>query len=350
MNILHITPGFNYCCGRSKYVYLLCKYFTQLGHNVHLLTNGGDSLKRLDELKISYTTIEDLHSNNPKIFASNIFKLRNLIKLHNIEIVHINHRKTEFLLNTMDMFFDTKIKTVMTVLSILNDKWGLEYKTKNIIAVSKSVKNNLLRNFSVNPKNITIIPHFIENEVIDNTYKNSNVKPILFSAGRFHPEKNYLVLLKAVTLLTECNIKVILAGEGIEKELYENYAMNNGIDLEIFEPTNNLNELFERARICVLPSIVDPFPHFMLESGIHRKPFIGSDIDGMSELITNEENGLLFQSNNHLELAGKIKIFLNHQELMKKCADNLHYQILTNYSPDKIVKEIENYYKGILKQ
>lgn len=350
MNILHITPGFNYCCGRSKYVYLLCKYFTQLGHNVHLLTNGGDSLKRLDDLKISYTIIKDLHSYTPKIFASNIFKLRNLIKLHNIEIVHINHRKTEFLLNTMNNFFDTKIKTVMTVLSILKEKWGVEYKTKNIIAVSKSVKNNLLKNFSVNPKNITVIPHFIENDSDDNKLLVSNERSILFSAGRFHPEKNYLVLLKAVNLLPEYNLKVILAGEGIEKDLYEFFALKNGVDLEILKPTNNLKELFERAQICVLPSIVDPFPHFMLESGIHRKPFIGSDIDGMSELITNEENGLLFSSNNHQDLACKLKLFLNNQKLANKCADNLRNQILTDYSPDKIVKEIEYYYQRILTQ
>lgn len=348
MNILHITPGFNYCCGRSKYVYLLCKYFSQLGHNVHLLTDGGDSLKRLDELRVRYTVIKDLHSNNPKNFASNIFKLRNLIKQHSIEIVHINHRKTEFLINTMNIFFDTKIKTVITVLSILNDKWGVEYKTKNIIAVSKAVKSNLLRKFSVNPENISLIPHFIENDADDNTLLESNEKQIVFSAGRFHPEKNYLVLLKAVNLLSEYNLKIILAGEGIELDLYKNFALNNSIDLEILKPTNNLNELFKRARICVLPSVVDPFPHFMLESGIHRRPFIGSDIDGMSELITNEENGLLFKSNNHQELASKIKLFLNNQKLAKKCADNLHSQILTNYSPEKIVKEIENYYYNIL--
>ncbi len=48
LNILHITPDFNYACGRSYYVYLLSKYLSRK-HNVTVLTNGGDSLERLEE-------------------------------------------------------------------------------------------------------------------------------------------------------------------------------------------------------------------------------------------------------------------------------------------------------------
>lgn len=344
LNILLISPDFNYCCGRSKYFYLLSKYMKNRGHNIHFLTNGGDSIERITNLGINLSIIKQLLSLNPFHLITTLFRINKYIKLKNIDIVHTNHRLTELLITLLTNFYKCKAKSVITVLSILNRKYGIEYKSKHIIAVSKSVQVNLIKVFFVNPDCIKIIPHFIEDVTLDNIHKHESGKRIIFSAGRFHPEKNYIVLLKAVNRLPEENLKIILIGQGKERKLYEDYARLNNIDLEIIEPKDDLSELFNKSTICVLPSRTDPFPHFMLESGINKRPFIGSDIDGIGELIIDKINGLKFESNNDFELAEKIKLFLKNEKLAEKCADNLYATIKKVYSPENIIKQIEDVY------
>jgi len=86
MNILHITPDFNYACGRSYYVYLLLKYFRQAKHNVLLATNDGDSFDRIGELDIPITTVKGLKSKSPLSLARNIKAIRKIIIENNIQI------------------------------------------------------------------------------------------------------------------------------------------------------------------------------------------------------------------------------------------------------------------------
>lgn len=60
MNILHLTPDFNYSDGRSYYVYLILKYLKKAGHNVFLCTNKGNSFDRLQDQGIEVFTHDPL--------------------------------------------------------------------------------------------------------------------------------------------------------------------------------------------------------------------------------------------------------------------------------------------------
>ena len=103
------------------------------------------------------------------------------------------------------------------------------------------------------------------------------------------------------------------------------------------------------ADVCVLPSKRDPFPSFMLHSGLHKKPFIGSNIDGIAELIKNNYNGLLFDNKSPLELAYKIYQFKTDKELAKKCAENLHNRVVNRYTQEFVVPRIERVYRELVK-
>jgi glycosyltransferase involved in cell wall biosynthesis len=86
----------------------------------------------------------------------------------------------------------------------------------------------------------------------------------------------------------------------------------------------------------------------MLQAGMCRKPFIGAKVDGIGELIENGVNGLLFTSGNEKELAEKILIFKNDADLASKCAENLHKDIMSNYTQITIIPKIEKLYKDVI--
>jgi len=347
-NILHIVPDFNYCNGRAKYVYLLCKYLKKEGYNIIVITNGGDSLVRLDSLNIKYFILKDLQKKNPILITKILFKLLKFYKSNKIDITHIHHRYDDLVLYLIKK--KVKIKNVMSVLSIFKRKKIFNYKSDVIIAVSNSVKENLIDIFQQKSININVIPHFIEIPFVKNNHSNIKLNEnqhIIFSAGRFHYEKNYETLIKAIGLLNPHNLMLLLIGEGNMKDIYIKLAQKNKVNLNIKSTENNLEKYFINSTICVLPSVVDPFPFFMLESGAYKKPFIGSSVDGIKELIKHGKNGLLFEPGNHYDLAKKIEMYLNNTELMEICAENLYKEVTENYTPEKIMPQIIDIYKNL---
>ena len=77
-------------------------------------------------------------------------------------------------------------------------------------------------------------------------------------------------------------------------------------------------------------------------------PFIGSNIDGIPELITNEENGLLFESGNVEELKDQIVRIYNDRKFGEKLAENLNIKVLDSFTVDKIIPQYEKLYSELL--
>lgn len=325
-------------------------------HNVHLITNGGDSLERLEELGINYSILKGLRSKNPISFARNITEMRSFIKNKHINVVHTHHRLAELLaVQSIQFIRKDRPVTILTSLSNVKRKYNIEFRSDRIIAVSNSIKKMLIEKFRVKENNISVINNFTDTAEIHeleiiSTKKHSlgNYFNIL-AIGRFHHEKNFETLLKALNILKDKNIGLILLGEGSLDKEYLKYISKHNLNVEIIVPQKNLIKYFLVADLCVLPSARDPFPNFMLQAGLHRKPFIGSDVDGIGELIKEGKNGLLFSAGKEDELAKKIMLFKKNPKLAKECADNLHIDVLNNYTQEFIIPKIEHLYRQSIK-
>ena len=354
LNILHITPDFNYACGRSYYVFLLLKYLKKEKHNVMLLTNGGDSLDRLEDEGIRYLIVKDLHSKNIIPFIKNVNYIKSIIRENNISIVHTHHRFSEFLaVQAERLTRGKKVKTILTSLSLVGTRYNIEYKSDKIIAVSHAIKDMLTRRFKVAERRITVIPNFTDTDELYPFSKRSRAMPRksgrtfnILAIGRFHHEKNFEILLKALNLLKDKKLRLVLIGEGDMQDDYRTYMHRHHLNVEIVEPQKNLVDYYRWADLCVLPSSRDPFPNFMIQSGLHKKPFIGSNVDGIAELISDRKNGLLFKSGNFHDLAEKIELFKTNSYLAQRCASRLHNEVIKHYTQEFIIPKIEKLYRN----
>lgn len=349
MNILHLTPDFNYSDGRSYYVYLLLKYFKKNKHNVYLCTNGGDSFDRINKCSVPYFT--DINLSDKYYFLKSVKDVCNIAEEKNIDIIHSHHRYYELLANAVKKRL--KINTVFTALSIVDRRYFIEYKSDKIIAVSNSVREMLVNKFKVKKNRIALIPNFTDTEelkLIRNTHSKKKDGLInILCAGRFHKDKDHATLIKAVSILNKKNpdIKLTLIGEGGEKANIEIMIKEYSVNAQIFPPVKDLYNYISEADICVLSSVRDPLPGFMLESGLIDKPFIGSDADGISDTIKNGVNGLLFKKRNAEELAGKINLMIEDKNLAKECAYNLNELVLADYTENSVIPKIESLYKSL---
>lgn len=323
-------------------------------NNVYLLSNGGDSFDRLEDFGLKYTVIRGLHSKNPITFANNITKVKKFVRENKIDLIHTHHRLSELIATRIKKSPSFKVKTIFTSLSLVNRRYNIEFKSEKLIAVSNSIKRMLAEKFKIEDKKITLIPNFTDTEEIHDLeilepYTRDHGKFYnILAVGRFHHEKNFEVLLKALNILNDKNIELILVGEGDKDIDYKKYIAKHNLNVEIIVPQKNLLQYFLVADLCVLPSVKDPFPNFMLQSGLHKKPFIGANVDGIGELIKNGINGLLFDSGNETELAEKINIFRNNPKLAFKCAENLHEDVVNNYTQEFIIPQIEKLYREVM--
>jgi glycosyltransferase involved in cell wall biosynthesis len=140
-----------------------------------------------------------------------------------------------------------------------------------------------------------------------------------------------------------------LIGEGPELNEYKRYISKNKLNVQIIEPQRYLVKFFIESDVCVLPSIRDPFPNFMLQSGLFTKAFIGTDIDGIPELIKNGSNGFLFESGNAKELAEILRNIKNDRAKAAECALSLHKDVMDGFTQDSIIPEIEELYNNLVK-
>ncbi|MFQ6129402.1 MAG: glycosyltransferase family 4 protein [Candidatus Hadarchaeaceae archaeon] len=67
-----------------------------------------------------------------------------------------------------------------------------------------------------------------------------------------------------------------------------------------------LRAAYTRADVVVLPSVLEGFGLTVIEGWVYKKPVVVSSGAGVSELITDGENGYLFSPNDYEELASKI--------------------------------------------
>lgn len=118
-------------------------------------------------------------------------------------------------------------------------------------------------------------------------------------AGRFVPEKGVQVLLQAAGLM---DLPVKLSRHVSQ---FVTIDLPAGVDVVVTQDRDELDTFYRGARMLVLPSIwFDSFPTVGEEVMAHGVPVVGSRIGGISEMVQDGVDGLLFTAGDAVQLAG----------------------------------------------
>ncbi len=331
--------------GRSYYTYLLLKHLPAFNIECLLLTDSDSDTTIPDSLNIKIFK-SDISSKNPFAIFRNVNLINKIQSDFSIDIIHNFHRFTE-LITLLAQSKNKNFKSAMTVLSIVNKKYFLEYRSDALICVSKGLRNILLNEYKRPDKNVTVIHPFVSTDEIRISDKTQSENFTIYADGRFHFEKDFITLLKAINQLKDCSIKLILVGTGEEEANLKSFAEENNLNVEFIKPKYDRSEFFNQADLCVLPSVRDPFPLFMLLAGAYKKPFIGANTDGIAELIVDGINGFLFEKQNYIELAEKINFIKNNKQVAVSLSENLNNDVSSSYTEKKSIPAIINIYKNL---
>lgn len=348
MNILHISPNFNYACGVSQHVYLLLKEFKKHNkHNLFFITNGGDSLIRLNKIGIN-PIIMKFQKDSRNIFSFILFTIRLLLfcKRNRIDIIHTHHRVPELAAVIVNKILG--IKTVTTVHSFTVGMKKLSYYSQKIISVSNAVKNHLVNEYKIDENKIVVIYNFIEYRVESELNQTQNIledyssKKIFLFAGRICYDKGVDTLIDAFRIIANQKDDLILFLIG---QWFLDYNWNNlPSNVVCFTQENNISHYLEKSFCIILPSRVDPFPFLMLEAGLAKKAFIGGRTGGIEEFIEDGVDGLLVNPGYEKDLLEKIMILVNDENLRIKLAENLHKKVTKLPTAEEYISNLEKIY------
>lgn len=149
-----------------------------------------------------------------------------------------------------------------------------------------------------------VIPNPIEVKEIE-----FNKEPIILFAGRFHKAKGVDFLPEILERLESPNWKVLIAGEGslrpqIESEVNQ---LNLPYEVQFLGQVKEIESLYKKAAIFILPSRREGFPNSLLEAMHFGCAPVAFDCNyGPAELIANGENGFLVTSGDVNLLSEKI--------------------------------------------
>lgn len=174
-----------------------------------------------------------------------------------------------------------------------------------VIAPNEKLKEEAL---VFGSKTVNVIPNFVKTKKINKLPTKSVLREkfglspdtkVLLFVGRLHPIKNIDLIIKSFAKLEEStNFLLIIIGDGPEKQRLMDLAQSLDVEKRVrFEGFKSKNEVFEymkAADLLVLASFLEGQPRVILESWACQLPVLASRVAGITNLITDGYDGLLF--------------------------------------------------------
>lgn len=245
---------------------------------------------------------------------------------------------------------DSKLKSILGVLESKYYRLNKIYeKIDYIIAPSNFIKRQLIKG-KIKYKTIEAVHNFVidsgkKEELCDDGYA--------FFFGRLSIEKGILNVIEALKKL-EIG-KLIIAGDGPEREKIQNFIKDNKLEDRIqlvgYLNQADVKKYIKNSKFIVVPSIwYENCPYSILETMEMGKPIIGSRIGGIPELIEDGKNGFLYNYQDVDELSLKMKLLFENEELVKEQSKMSRQLYEEKYNEKIYYKKILGIYEKLIKE
>src|SRR3989338_5668840 len=181
--------------------------------------------------------------------------------------------------------------------------------------------------------------------------KKIDAKQIILSVGRLAEKKGIIYLITAMPMILKKfpKAKLVIAGDGSERQSLERKVKEMGVDNNVIFAGNvknsELPEYYSSSDVFVGPSIItkkgdtEGLGVVFLESIAAGTPVIGSNVGGIPDIIIHGKTGLLVEQKSPQEIADSVIKILSNKNLAKNLIKNAKKHISKKYSWDTIEKE-----------
>ncbi|WP_271393090.1 N-acetyl-alpha-D-glucosaminyl L-malate synthase BshA [Aequorivita sinensis] len=300
-------------------------------------------------------------------------KLVDMVKLHKIEVLHVHyaipHAYAGYMAKKMLAEENIHIPMVTTLhgtdITLVGShpfyKPAVTFSINNsdvVTSVSQSLKEDTLHLFDIR-KEIHVVPNFIEIPKKINTYTDCQRELMALPEERIISHISNLRKVKRVTdvieifdrIQKEIPSKLIMVGEGPEREACEQLCVNKGIEEKVLfvGNSNEVDKILCFTDLFLLPSEKESFGLAALEAMACGVPVVSSNTGGLPEVNIDGVSGFLSDVGNVAEMAENALKILSSDETLNKFKKQAVEAAMV-FDTEKIVPLYENLYKEAILQ
>ena len=381
MNICYLVQSFSNQAGTESYVYTMAIALAGLGHNVHIVSLTGKGQRDFkgfeDKIFVHQLNFKQLSFRGSSLLEQ-VFPLYNwrygqflnkvlpaLIDKHAIDIIEA----TDWGIDACAYSANRKIPVCVRLHGYpgfkddfdrgILKKWPKNYFLWSLFrkhllgadlltGVSKAYIDFVRTAWELKAKDVQLIYISVNLNVFQPVEFPRENQAILF-AGRLEKSKGIAVLAQAIPLILKeaPDAKFYLAGQNYKRMnsqqtwsqyLIENFGMERIVYLGSLT-TQELVHYYQRATICVVPSLYEPGGTAIFEGMACGCPVIASEVGGLGEIITDRQTGLLIQPDEPQALAEAAIELLKKPRMRQVLSQNALEHVRKNFDINSIVQQ-----------
>ena len=226
-----------------------------------------------------------------------------------------------------------------------------------VIVVSQEIKEEVQKRFGIKDTKLV----FLKNGIVcdedalrpldlQREFPTSANKLKLIAVGRLVPLKNFDILVRTIAEVInqgQNDLLVLIAGEGEDRMRLEKLIRDLGIEsyVKLLGLRHDVMGLMQACDLFVMPSRYEGLSLAMIEAMACGLPIIASDVRGLNDYITNEQNGLLFPVGDYKALAERILQLANNRKLRSKLSQGARESFEKEYDMRKNIRSIDMLFK-----
>ena len=212
---------------------------------------------------------------------------------------------------------------------------------RQVAAVSNSCKSELIENYQISEDKITIIHNGIDmkeiHKVKSNLKDELGCEHLLLFIGRLAKQKGIDVLIRAIPMLKDYDVKLVVAGTGPEQAnlsrlISELNLQEKVVFVGVVHGKRKL-EYLSASDIFVFPSLSESFGMVLLEAMACKTPIVASKVAGIPEVIGRD--GVLVEPRNPAKLSEGIRELLDDEKTAKKLASRAYKRLTQNFTVER---------------
>lgn len=304
-----------------------------------------------------------------RIDFSAMEQMGRIIRDNNIHIVNAHHFMSFFY-----AFYGSKIRNQAKLIYTEHSEWEIEkiplkwrmvgsYLLKRAdaaVGVSTAVARQIKEKFKTADSKIVTIQNGVDIEAFGSGNEKTELRKklgitdnekIIGIVANFKKIKNHIFLLRAFNeLVKECkNVKLLLIGQGFDGDpANSEHEIQNFISEKRL--TKNILGLSYRSDIPELLSIMDIFcltslkeglPLSLIEAMAAGLPVVGTDVEGIRDVIIPHKNGYLAEVGDVPGLKGLLQTLIENASLRQKFGQESKILARERYSFGECIKKYE---------
>ncbi|MGB9081104.1 MAG: glycosyltransferase family 4 protein [Desulfuromonadaceae bacterium] len=284
-DIIFFSPADNSLPGHIRVKSWAIRLFKQVGVSIWLFLKGNRIIAeyRLDKLNI--------HAGPGGVLLIRKLSVPVLVTCHHTYWQQYTHIKSQFWKRIFLPFEQRTYRLADTIICDCED-------TKRVLA----------EHYDVPTEKITVIHCAVDSEKYH--FANLPKKPdsVLY-IGRIAKRKGIDFLIRSMPFVVQMipTVQLLVGGKGryLEKmkSLVRQLDLERNVTFLGFVPDDQLNTLYNQAGCVVVPSVFEGFGITVIESLAAGTRVVGTDVDGIREILNSGEYGRLVPYGNHRALA-----------------------------------------------